>query len=143
MLVRRALPRDLKALLDYMEEKHPASSVSEIPFDRPSTARMLNNVILSREHHPLIAFNDSKEVVGILIGAIEPYFFNQKRYYVTDLFFISDGGGVKLWREFKKWAFSTRADKIIMGVSSGEERAGKLLEILGMENTGGMYVLRR
>jgi len=143
MAVRRALPRDLKHVLDYMEEQHAKSHLAHIKFDRPSTARMINHVLLSQDHCPMIAHNDNKEVVGLLIGTLEPYFFNQRKYYATDLLFISQGQGPQLWRAFRDWAFATKAVEIIMGISSGQERAGQLLEVLGMENTGGMYVLRR
>jgi len=141
--VRRAYPRDLKSILDYMQEQHAKSHLVHIKFDRASTAKMVNHTILAQDFCHFIAHDDKGEVVGLLIGMLEPYFFNQRKYYATDMLFISQGQGPQLWRAFRDWAFATVAVEIIMGISSGEERSGQLLEILGMEKTGGMYVLRR
>ena len=74
---------------------------------------------------------------------VEPFFFNKKYSYATDLMFFATGGGVQLWRRFVDWAWEMGAQRILMGVSSGDARACQLLEALGMENTGGMYVIRR
>jgi hypothetical protein len=129
-------------MLIAMKAYHAESNQVDVPFDRKSCFQVVQYYIEHRDSLPLIAI-DEMGVHGILLGSLEPYFFNSKRCYGTDLFFFSKGYGPKLWRLFKEWAFANGADKIIMGVSSEDARAGHLLEALGMTNTGGMYVLRQ
>lgn len=142
MEVREATHNDLQIVLDYLYEYHADSNLSDVPIDRQSLVKIVAYYIEYKGHLPLIAVVDGK-VRGVLFASLEPYFFNAKRYYATDLMFFASGCGPQLWRYFKEWAFESGADRIIMGVSSGDPRAGQLLEVLGMEQTGGMYVLRK
>lgn len=141
MEIRRAELRDIKNILDYMEDYHRDSNLKDVPFCRKSSAKIVEHYIKHRDCLPLIV-TDEVTVEGLLFGGLEPYFFNAKRVYGTDLMFFSKGGyGGALWKRFKKWAFAQGADRIIMGVSSGIEHADHLLDVLGMTKTGGMYVL--
>jgi hypothetical protein len=130
----------MKDILDYMKDYHKDSNMSNIHFDRLSASKIIEYYITHRDSLPLVALEDEK-IIGLLFGSLEPYFFNQKKSYATDLLFFSKGAGPQLWKKFVEWAFSVGADRIIMGVSSGDERAGQLLEALGMNATGGMYEL--
>lgn len=141
MEARRATIKDMSGILDLMEEYHKDSNLNDIPFDRPSAVQIIEAFIGSRSTNPLVAVNDKGEIRGLLFGTLEPYFFNKNRSYATDLMFIAEAGGPQLWRAFRDWAFGAGATRIIMGVSSGDPRASQLLEALGMNNTGGMYVL--
>ena len=143
MEVRRANITDMKDVLDFMEAWHPTCGMENVPFDRQSCVKIVEYYVYSKDTLPLIAKNDKGDITGMLFGSLEPYFFNKKHCYGTDLMFIARGGGPELWRRFKEWAFGLGADRIIMGVSSGDPRACQLLEVLGMINTGGMYVLHR
>lgn len=140
MEVRRARHEDIGKILDYMEEYHKDSNLSDVPFDRASCYKIVEHYIQHRDSYPLVAI-DGESIGGVLFGSLEPFFFNKKKSYATDLMFFSKGHGPQLWKKFKEWAFTMGADRIIMGVSSGDERAGQLLEALGMNQTGGMYVL--
>jgi hypothetical protein len=134
---------DVSKVLDYMEAYHKDSNLVDVKFDRPSALKIVEYYIqsptcyagLSEEEHTL-------DLNGVLFGSLEPFFFNKNKSYATDIFFFAKGGGVSLWKAFKEWSFGLGAERIIMGVSSGDERACQLLEVLGMEKTGGMYVLR-
>jgi len=143
MEVRRARMTDLGKIVEYMLDYHPTSNMSDIPFDRQSVVKVVEYFVLNRSYQPLIAVDKEEEIRGLLFGSLEPYFFNRKRCYGTDLLFISKGAGPQLWRNFKDWAFNSGADRILVGVSSGDPRSNHLLEALGMTSTGGMYELRR
>lgn len=132
---------DMREIVDYMEEYHEDSNLQDIKFDRASTVKILEYYIQSRDSIALLAIHNNK-INGILVGGLEPFFFNKRETYATDLLFIAKGAGPQLWKRFKEWSFASGARRIIMGVSSGDARAGQLLEALGMEQTGGMYVLR-
>ena len=140
MEVRRGTVANIPEIVDLLEEYHPTSNLKEVPFVRRDLVKILEYYMRARESCPLIAVSEGK-IVGILLGTLEPFFFNKRRYYATDLFFISNGGGMQLLNAFKEWAWGVRADRIIMGVSSGEDRADTFLELSGFEKTGGMYVL--
>jgi len=142
MELRRATYEDTKDILAYMEAYHKDSNMSAIPYDKLSCAQIVDHYIGHRDCYPLIA-KEGDSIIGLLFGSLEPYFFNKKYMYATDLMFFSRGAGPQLWRKYKEWAFSMGADRIIMGVSSGDERVGSLLEALGMKSTGGMYVLHQ
>lgn len=142
MEIRRATHADIGMILEYMEEYHKDSNMKDIPFHRASCFKIVQYYIETRDSCPLIA-TDGEKLGGLLFGSIEPFFFNSKKGYATDLMFFSKGYGPKLWKKFRDWAFDMGADRIIMGVSSGDPRAGQLLEALGMNPTGGMYVLRQ
>lgn len=141
MEIRRATHDDTGIIINYMSEYHKLSNMSDIPFERVSAVKIVSHYIDTRDSYPLIA-TDGVSIHGVLFGSLEPYFFNSNRMYGTDLMFFSTGYGPQLWRKFKQWAFAMGADRIIMAVSSGDERADQLLQVLGMETTGGMYVLR-
>lgn len=142
MTVRRAQTSDIPAILDFMEDYHRDSNLADIAFDRKTSFKTVDYYIQHKTYMPLIALGEDGAVVGLLFGSLEPFFFNAKRTYATDLMFISRGHGEHLWRQFRDWAFSSGADRLLMGVSSGEERSSRLLEALGMTRVGGMYVLR-
>lgn len=141
MLVREAQYTDIKNILDFLESYHKDSNLADIPFDRQSVLKVAEYVMGAKDAIALVAYNDDA-LVGVLFGTLEPFFFNKKRSYATDILFIGHGAGVPMWRKFKEWAFFHGAERLMMGVSSGDQRAGQLLEALGMNNTGGMYVLR-
>jgi hypothetical protein len=128
--------------MQYMEDYHKKSNLVDIPFDRKSMIKVLEYFMAAKDSIALVAF-DGENVHGVLLGSIEPFFFNKKYSYATDLLFFATGGGVNLWKTFVSWAEGAGVARIMMGVSSGDQRACHLLESLGMENTGGMYVLRR
>lgn len=142
MQIRRGKLEDMGRILTYMSDYHKNSNLSRVPFDRKSASQIVEYYIMSKDTLPLIAIEEDK-MIGLLFGSLEPFFFNQKKNYATDLMFFSKGAGTQLWKTFKDWAFSMGADRIIMGVSSGDERADQLLGALGMSAIGGMYEFRQ
>lgn len=142
MKVRRAQYDDIPVMLAYMIDYHETSNLSHITFVRQDAAKVLDYWVGHRECHPLVAFDDGGKLIGILCAMLEPYFFNKKHFYATDLQFISKGAGMQLLAEFKRWAKIMGAESIVMAVSSGDARADTFLELSGLEKTGNMYVLR-
>ena len=141
LTVREATVGDMRDVLEYMEDYHRDSNLQDIPFKRTSALKIVEYLIAAKDSVALVAYEEGK-LRGILLGTLEPFFFNQDCSYATDIMFISDGAGPQLWKRFVEWAQFFGVKRIMMGVSSGNARAGQLLEALGMTNTGGMYVLR-
>jgi hypothetical protein len=140
--VRRVRHGDIPQLMRFIQDYHISSNLSDIPFDKKSMTKIIDYYRQARDSVALIAVKDGR-ITGLLFGSIEPFFFNQKRSYATDLMFFAKAGGVQLWRHFVDWAWSMGASRVMMGVSSGDDRADQLFDVLGMEQTGGMYVLRQ
>jgi RimJ/RimL family protein N-acetyltransferase len=138
---RRATFDDVGAILDILEKHHETSNVSNVKFVRPDCLKIVQHFIADWQYFAEVAVHNG-EVCGALFGSIEPHFINSKKGWATDLFFISNGGGPGLLRRFKEWAFANNAERIVMGISSGNNRADKFIELSGFEKTGGMYVIR-
>ena len=143
MEVRRARRTDFKQILDFLERYHETSNLASVRFVRQDMAKVLDAYLSSRDCIGLVAEKDDGTLCGTLFGSLQPFMFNKSKVWATDLFFISDGGGPMLLRKFKEWAFGVGAERIVMRISSGHDRAGKLIELSGGEPTGGMYVFRR
>lgn len=141
MVVREATVADMKDVLDYMENYHKDSNLSDIPFKRTSALKIVEYSIGAKDSVAFVAYEEGR-LRGILLGTLVPFFFNQDSSYATDIMFISDGAGPQLWKKFVEWAKFLGVKRIMMGVSSENPRASQLLEALGMTNTGGMYVIR-
>lgn len=138
--VRLATFTEVQEIVDFLERYHLTSNLSDIPFDRNSMRQSVNYHIGMKQH--VCYVYDDEGVAGVLMGSVEPFMFNQKRKWATDTLFIADKGGAQLLKQFHKWAKHYNVDRIVQGVSSGNQRADDLYEILGMERVGGMYVIR-
>lgn len=141
MDVRRARISDMAQILDFLEEYHKTCNMSDVKFVRPDCAKVVEAYMGSGDCFAEVVIKDG-ELIGLLFGSLQPHFINRKATWATDLFFIANGGGNILLRHFKEWAFGCGAERIIMGVSSGDSRADALIELSGFDRTGGMYVIR-
>jgi hypothetical protein len=137
--VRPAVHDDTAEILDLLENYHKSSNLSAIPFVRRDCAKVVTAFMASRSCYTKVAVRDGK-ITGVLFASLEPFFFNKNRSWASDLLFISNGGGSDLLKDFKCWAKAAGADQIIMGVSSENARADRLIELLGFKKTGGMHV---
>lgn len=142
MEIRRGSYEDMKDVLDLLEEYHKKSVFSVVKWVRTDMMKTVEYLMKSRDSTLLVAYNDKKELVGTIGATLSPHMFNSKAVWASDMFFISNGAGPALLRHFKQWALDSGAERIIMGVSSGDPRADHLLELSGFERTGGMYVIR-
>lgn len=137
--IRPAVHDDTAEILDLLEEYHKNSNMADIPFVRRDCAKVLTAFMATRDCYGKVSVRDGK-IVGVLFASLEPYFINKNKAWASDLCFIANGGGAQLLKDFKCWAKAAGATKIIMGVSSNNSRADQLIETLGFEKTGGMYV---
>lgn len=139
--VRRATQTDIKELLGFLETYHrEESNLSDIPFDKGTMTRTID-YYLSNPKHVIFVYCVEDKITGVLMGNIEPFVFNDKRQWATDLIFVARSGGAWLLKKFISWAKLYKIDRIVMGVSSANERAGELYTTLGMEQVGGMYCM--
>lgn len=137
--VRVATFGDVASIVDFLEDYHNDSNLSDIPFDRTSTRQAVEYHIGMKKHCAYVYSTDKVE--GVILGSIEPFLFNKKRNWATDLLFVADKGGAQLLKRFHAWAKAYKVDRIIQGISSGNPRAEELYKLVGMEHVGGMYVI--
>jgi hypothetical protein len=142
MEVRRANHNDIAGILDLLQDYHSTSNVSNVKFVRQDCAKVCDAFISAPDCFTEVCVNDDGELLGLLFGSLQPHFINRRASWASDLFFIANGGGNILLRRFKEWAVNNGAERIVMGVSSGDSRADALIELSGFDRTGGMYVFR-
>ena len=139
--VRRATQVDVKEIIEFLEKYHiEESNLADIPFDKGTMIRSIE-YYLTHPKHVIFVYTVDDKITGILMGNIEPFIFNDKRQWATDLVFAATTGGAWLLKRFINWAKLYKIDRIVMGVSSGSERAGELYTALGMTHIGGMYCM--
>lgn len=142
MTTRVANHNDTQELVKFLEKYHAEdSNLKDIPFDKRSMSKAIDYYIGMPQH--IVFVYDSKEskITGVLMGSIEPFMFNEKRKWATDLLNVGTEGGVWLMKRFFDWAKMHKVDRIIMGISTGDSRVERLYEALGMDRKGGMYSL--
>ena len=140
--VRRATYNDTTNIVEFLEKYHTEGSVLEdIPFSvRDMTSAV--NFYLKMPKHTIFVYEDSgSKLRGVLMGSVEPFMFNIKRFWATDLLFVADAGGAWLLKKFIAWSKLYKVDRIMMGVSTGNDRSDELYNALGLERMGGMYSL--
>lgn len=138
---RVATHNDTQRIVDFLKKYHEeGSNLADIPFDRLSMSQCIDYYVGTARHVCFI-YEKEKQITGVLMASVEPFMFNKKRKWATDLLNVADEGGAWLVKRFIAWAEMMKVDRIIMGVSTGDERTDGLYKAMGMLPTGGMYLL--
>ena len=142
-MIRNAQYTDTKEIIDFVEKFHrEKSDLVDIPYDRTSMVSYIDYHIGTAKH--VVYINEvGGDVVGFILGGVEPFPHNKKYLWASDGMFIADSGGAALLKRFHAWAFASGAVRIFQGVSTGDSRADALYDAIGMKRTGGMYVVRK
>lgn len=142
MGTRLATIADVGRIVHFLKKYHEEdSNLKDIPFDRRSMVKCTEYHITQPKHACFVYIDDDKLLRGVLMCSIEPFMFNEKRKWATDILNVADAGGAWLVKRFISWAKHHRVDRIIMGVSTGNTRVDELYKAVGFENTGGMYMM--
>ncbi len=142
MSIRTATTNDTQKIVDFLQKYHEErSNLSDIPFDRRTMCNAIDYYI-GMPKHTVFVYTDGDAITGVLAGSIEPFMFNDKRKWATDLLNVADKGGVWLLKKFIEWAKMYKVDRIFMGISTGIGRTEGLYEAVGMERVGGFYMMK-
>lgn len=140
MSTRVATHNDTQKIVDFLQKYHEdGSNLSDIPFDRGTMSKAVDYYI-GMPKHVVFVYESGGAITGCLAGSVEPFMFNEKRKWATDLFNIADKGGVWLLKRFIEWAKMHKVDRVFMGVSTGNQRSEGLYEAVGLDRVGGFYV---
>jgi hypothetical protein len=141
MIKRLYDPKHIPKLIAYGKRWHDKTHYRDMPFSEKNCERLARSAMTINPFEAIWAAFDGNKVCGVLIGAIcaYPYF---DACYATDVVFIADKHGDRLFQAFRRWAKSHKADAIQIGVTSGLEAAGKYYESQGLQRLGGIYFER-
>lgn len=136
--------RDVKRIPDlvkYGKEWHARSQYKHIPFDEEIARETARAAIIFSNQAVWTSEIDGK-IRGLCIGMLCQYAFSKKKY-ATDLLYMADEEGPKLFYTLRDWA-SDKAEQLQLGITSGigdPEAVGRFYELNGLRKVGGIYVL--
>jgi len=137
MIRRLTDVKHIPRLLEYGKKWHGKSSYAHLAFSYERSKATLKAAMLSPGSVVFAAFDEEK-LCGALVGMIVefPWF---EESFATDLIFMADKYGDRLFATFAKWA-RKHTKHIQMGVTSGLGTADKFYQAIGMKQIGGIYV---
>lgn len=144
MIVRRATPTDVEAMVAFGRKMHELSDLRRFPFDERGASTMAYRCMFDPDKCAFLAQDEG--VVGILAGMACDLDYTPVRY-ATDILCVADkpGAGFRLMRTFTHWAFGEqKVDRIYFGESFGgrdPSKAESFYKRLGAKRTGGFYVM--
>lgn len=152
--VRLATPADTAALVKVGQRIHSETRYAAYDYNLERITGNLTDIIRIRQdqqgsHAVFIADDHRREIIGVLIGALERHIFsdlpvaNMLVYYVFPDNRMS-GAGFKLLTAFRRWAENSAAFEVSVGINSAVhlDRSDRFLIRLGFTRTGGNYSLR-
>lgn len=142
MSTRVATYNDTQNIVSFLQDYHEVdSNLSDIPFDRQTMSKAIDYYIGMPKHVVFVHEKEGK-ITGVLAASVEPFMFNEKRKWATDLLNVANEGGVWLLKRFLEWAKMHKVDRVFMGISTGHQRSEALYEACGMERVGGFYAMK-
>lgn len=145
MHIRRARVEDLNTLVALCKAALAETPYAALPVDEALGRKVLLRAISAPTQFCEVLEVDSA-VVGVLIGCVDDIWWSTKKQASDLVFYVQPahrGRGGVLARRFIGWARAQKGVALVgMSVSSGVniKRVGKLLERLGLEHVGGMYL---
>ena len=135
-MVRAATPSDLDRLVELGWQAHAASNNKHLPISEDVWKQTIKAMML-RPWENLVLIADD----GFLLGTLAEYPYAAAKYAI-DVAFYAQGSGRSLLKQFREWAKRKGAVEMVIVNSFGQSRTDKFLQATGMQNVGGMYVLR-
>ncbi|MCZ8256979.1 MAG: hypothetical protein O9327_15100 [Polaromonas sp.] len=139
---------DVAALVELARVCHGESRFAHLPYCAGRVAARFTTMIEQpRTATFFVAARTSPgDISGLMIGAIDEYFFCEERV-ASSIFFLvhpAHRGGLsasKMVLAFRAWAQARGAAEIYIGVASGVSihRTGRFLSKLGLSLSGGNY----
>jgi GNAT superfamily N-acetyltransferase len=128
---------------------HQEGAYAFLPYDESKVRDRIVEYIEDRDQYCALVADRGGRIVGMLGGYLTEYLFCDETTACDELVFVEpaargSSAGVRLVREFRKWAAARGAREICLGISTGvdRERIGSLYERLGFACVGGVYKQR-
>lgn len=143
-MIRLATTADIRAMVALGREVHAQSRFAAHPYSE-SDASLTALEMIRASHGCALVADHGGSIEGFLLGGVMPCFFGPTRV-ASDLVTYArrPGDGVRLVREFIRWAKARGCEEIEMGISGGinPERTSQLYEKLGMPKIGYLHAMR-
>ena len=148
VLIRNATYSDIPALVEFGNQIHAESKFSTLDFDADKVKQTLESIVESKSgtHCCFVATSTDEQLIGVLIGCIEEYFFSRSLMAHSILIYVhpkwrGSPAALKFIHAFRNWATNRGALEICIGVASGVtiSRTDRFLRRLGFSVTGGNY----
>lgn len=145
-LIRPATISDLNAVIDLGVEAMTVDPLPNMVVDRDKIRVMAVECISGPSNFCWVCEDDDGQVVGAVSAIVQDCLFYQRRQATVLQFYCKKPGqGIKLLREFLRWARGRPIIKmIVFALESGADpRIGKLLERLGLGRALPIYMETR
>lgn len=107
------------------------------PYSSERCEKLVRASYMSFDKAIWAAFNGNS-ICGVLLASIEPFAFMEGEY-VTDMIFVAERHGEKLYRAMVQWGKAHGAEAVQVGVTSGFDGADKFYATQGLKRMGGIY----
>jgi GNAT superfamily N-acetyltransferase len=125
---------------------HEESAFAPIAWDNEKTIRFSDNAISDSNFCVFLA-ELNNEIIGMIIGVVQPYYFSQETQLVDFLWYVKPEhrgttAGVELINAYIEFGKVKGCSEVSMqiGTNIHPEKTGKLLKKLNFTSVGGTYV---
>jgi N-acetylglutamate synthase-like GNAT family acetyltransferase len=150
MKLRFARIEDVEHLVELGRQIHAESRFAQMPYAQEKLRGNLRGLLKLQDerqtHCFILAENSEGEVIGILIGALEEFFFSDAKSANSILLWVDPAyrgspAALRLIGAFHDWARQRRAQEVCILVLSGVSigKTDRFLRRLGFVQTGGNY----
>ena len=140
MSVRRAKYSDAHQLKGLVREAWKSTSYGHLDISESMLTRSVHEY-LTHQNSQVWVTETEGELTGLLAASIGRLEISEALASSDSVFYCKSGEGRKLIRRYVRWAEKKGAAVIGMGVSSGSDRAGELIESAGFNRVGGNYYM--
>lgn len=122
-MIRRATLDDVMTAVDWVERLRAAID-GMMPVSRPWTASVIASLIQSPD--ALVLLSGDADRGGFLAASMQPTVINPARVAMEHAWIANDGSGLKLLREFERWAEEQGAEMVKMSTGAIGPDLGRL-----------------
>lgn len=150
VIIRPFTLKDMNDCIDCGHRFHKESVYSDIPMNNYDLFK-LGEKAESRDDHLFIVYEKDRNIVGMFMAHVVPYYFNHEAYVAQDILWYvdqKDRGTPKVaattLKYYAAWAKTWSCKEAVIATSSGIqiERTNKLLTHLGFEQVGTVNKMR-
>lgn len=142
MLVRLC-PADEDEVADLLKAGHTESRYRNRPYDEARARAVLRIFLANPATFARGALDADGRIVGVMLAELsQPLWWSSERVANMMVLYVRPenrgGAGLRLILSFKAWAKGSRADRAVIGLTSGidSNRTSKLFQRLGFTQTG-------
>ena len=145
MIYREARPEDLGSVMELCWQMHEETAYRKFALNREKAESFVRYVLDWDDGFVGVAGIEGW-VVGVIVGAIQPFWFSDELEASELLLYIapsSRGGfvGKRVVELFETWSVARGCSRVVVGVSGGvdSDRRGRFMERIGFDSIGGLY----